>query len=216
MLRTNIALEPTLARPLLTMKKILPVLTSLTLAFAWPTQVSAAASGQSSALPSAATDTMPGRKVGEKAPDFTLETSAGKSVALRDLLKNGKVAVVFVRSAEWCPFCRAQLQALEKSRKEIEATGVQLIAISYDSPATNLAAAAKLGVTFPLLSDPGSKVIDAYGIRNNEATGRAEGIPHPVVFILDREGVIRVKLMRDSYRDRPESAEIIAGAKSIP
>jgi hypothetical protein len=35
------------------------------------------------------------------------------------------------------------------------------------------------------------------------------------VFILDQRGIIRVKLMRDNYRDRPESAEIVAGAKSI-
>lgn len=167
------------------------------------------------ALPSTATESMPGLKVGEKAADFTLKNSAGEEVALAALLKKGKVALVFVRSADWCPFCRKQLQALQASLKEIEATGVQLVSVSYDSPATLAAAATKLGVTFPMLSDTGSKVIDAYGIRNQEATGRGVGIPHPVVFILDQQGVIRVKLMRDGYRDRPESAEIIAGVKSI-
>ena len=167
------------------------------------------------ALPSAATEAMPGLKVGEKAVDFTLKNAAGEDVALQMLLKKGKVALVFVRSADWCPFCRKQLQALQATLKDIEATGVQLVAISYDAPATNTAAAAKLGLTFPLLSDTGSKVIDAYGIRNKEATGRGVGIPHPVVFVLDQKGVIRVKLMRDGYRDRPESAEIITAAKSI-
>ena len=67
----------------------------------------------------------------------------------------------------------------------------------------------------PLLSDTGSKIIDAYGIRNHEAKGRGDGVPHPVVYLLDQQGVIRVKLMRDGYRERPESAEIIAGAASI-
>ena len=167
------------------------------------------------ALPSAATEAMPGLKVGEKAADFTLQNSAGQPVALQELLKQGKVVLVFVRSADWCPFCRKQLQALQANLKEIEATGVQLVALSYDSPATNAAAAAKLGLTFPLLSDTGSKVIDAYGIRNHDATGRGAGIPHPVLFILDQQGTIRVKLMRDGYRDRPESAEIIAAAKSL-
>jgi peroxiredoxin len=166
-------------------------------------------------LPSSATEAMPGLKVGQKAVDFTLQNSTGETVALRDLLTKGKVALVFVRSADWCPFCRAQLQALQKSLTDIQATGVQMVAISYDSPATNAAAAKKLGLTFPLLSDIGNKVIDAYGIRNHEATGRADGIPHPVVFLLDQQGVIRVKLMRDGFRERPESAEIIAGVKSI-
>lgn len=167
------------------------------------------------ALPSTAAEAMPGLKVGEKAADFTLKNSAGEEVALAALLKKGRVALVFVRSADWCPFCRKQLQALQASLKEIETTGVQLVSVSYDSPATLAAAATKLGVTFPMLSDTGSKVIDAYGIRNQEATGRGVGIPHPVVFILDQQGVIRVKLMRDGYRERPESAEIIAAVKSI-
>lgn len=158
---------------------------------------------------------MPGLKVGEKAVDFILPNTGGKYVALQELLKTGKVALVFVRSADWCPFCRKQLQDLQKSLPEIAATGAQLIAISYDSPATNAAASAKLGLTFPLLSDPGSKIIDAYGIRNKEAKGRGVGIPHPVVFILDQQGVIRVKLMREGYKVRPESAEIIAGASGF-
>lgn len=167
-------------------------------------------------LTSLAAADQPGLKVGDAAPDFALTSSSGESVALTALLTKGPVALVFVRSADWCPFCRRQLQDLQKSLKEIEASGVQLVSISYDSEATLKAAAAKLGLTFPLLSDQGSKVIDAYGIRNHEATGRGAGIPHPVVYIVDQAGVIRAKLMRDGYRDRPESAEIIAGVKTLP
>jgi peroxiredoxin len=158
---------------------------------------------------------LPGLKVGDKAIDFTLQSNGGEHISLKALLAKSPVVLVFVRSADWCPFCRAQLQALQKDLKAIESTGARLIAVSYDAPATNATAAAKLALTFPLLSDTGSKTIDAYGIRNREATGRAEGIPHPVVYILDQHGVIRVKLMRDSYRDRPESEEIIAGVKRL-
>ena len=159
--------------------------------------------------------TMPGLGVGEKAVDFILPNTEGKYVALQGLLKSSKVALVFVRSADWCPFCRKQLQDLQTGLPEIAATGAQLVAISYDAPATNAAAAAKLGLSFPLLSDPGSKIIDAYGIRNLEAKGRGVGIPHPVVFILDQQGIIRVKLMREGYKVRPESVEIVAGANSF-
>lgn len=158
---------------------------------------------------------MPGLKVGDRAPDFTLANGSAEKVALAALLKQGPVALVFVRSADWCPFCRKQLQQLQAALGEIEATGVRVVALSYDAPAVNAAAVQKLGLTFPLLSDEGSKVIDAYGIRNQEAKGRGAGIPHPVVFVVDPAGVIRVKLMRDNYRDRPESAEIIAAVKSL-
>lgn len=158
---------------------------------------------------------LPGLKVGEKAPDFSLPSAAGPNLALRDLLAKGNVALVFVRSADWCPFCRTQLQDLQKSLAQIEGSGIQLVALSYDAPATNAAAVKKLGITFPLLSDAGSKVIDAYGIRNHEAKGRGAGIPHPVLFIVDRQGVIRAKLGRENYRARPESAEIIAAAQAV-
>jgi len=158
---------------------------------------------------------LPGLKIGEKAPEFSLAGAGGTQVALRDLLAKGNVALVFVRSADWCPFCRTQLQDLQKSLAQVEGSGVQLVAVSYDAPATNAAAVKKLGLTFPLLSDAGSKVIDAYGIRNHEAKGRGAGIPHPVVFVVDRDGVIRAKLGRENYRARPESAEIIAAARAL-
>ncbi|MEO5958701.1 MAG: peroxiredoxin family protein [Opitutaceae bacterium] len=197
------------------MKKYLIVLALLFAAARTPGAEMMSPPSAMPALRSAATDMMPGLKVGEKAPDFSLRNAAGEEIALQALLKKGKVALVFVRSADWCPFCRTQLQALQKDLPVIEAAGLQLVAISYDSPTTNIAAAAKLGLKFPLLSDPGSKVIDAYGIRNKEATGRAAGVPHPTVFILDSQGTIRAKLMRDGYRERPESAEIVLAAKSI-
>lgn len=156
----------------------------------------------------------PGLPVGAAAPDFTLSGAAGASLSLAALRAQGPVVLVFVRSADWCPFCQNQLKALEAARADIEAAGLRLVALSYDAPATNAAAAEKLGLGFPLLSDAGSKVIDAYGIRNLEAKGRGDGIPHPTVFIVDRSGVIRAKLAREGYQDRPESAEIIAAWKA--
>lgn len=158
---------------------------------------------------------VPGLKVGAQAAEFTLKNATGQDVALSAMLKQGNVALAFVRSADWCPFCRKQLQDLQQNLKAFRAAGVQIIALSYDAPATNAAAVAKLGLTFPLLSDQGSKVIDAYGIRNSDAKGPSAGVPHPVLFILDQKGTIRAKLARDHYRDRPESAEIIAAAQGI-
>jgi len=43
----------------------------------------------------------PGLKVGEKAPSFTLKDQSGKERTLEEFLKNGKVAIVFYRSAAW-------------------------------------------------------------------------------------------------------------------
>ncbi len=68
---------------------------------------------------------------------------------------------------------------LQTNLKEIEATGGQVVAISYDSTAILSRFAIKRSITYALLSDPGSKTIDAYGIRNGEAPERVKGIPYP-------------------------------------
>ncbi len=158
---------------------------------------------------------MPGVKVGEMAPEFTLMSGTGNEVSLADLRENGPVILVFVRSADWCPHCRRQLQNLEASRAVLEAMGAQLIALSYDDAATQAKAAAKLELTYPLLADPGSKTIDAYGIRNHEARGKGLGVPHPAIFIVDADGEIRAKLMEESYRDRPSREAIQAALEGL-
>lgn len=158
---------------------------------------------------------IPGLPVGAKAPSFSLRDATGAAVALASLTKSGPVALVFYRSADWCPYCKKQLQALQADLKKVEMSGVRVVGISYDAPATSAAAATKLGLTFPLLSDAGSATITAFGILNAEAKGKAAGVAHPVVFIVDGRGVIRAKLGRESYKDRPESGEIIAAVKSL-
>jgi peroxiredoxin len=90
-----------------------------------------------------------------------------------------------------------------------------LVVITYDSADLLKRVAAKRGITFLLLSDPGSKTIDAFGLLNKEASGRAQGVPHPGVFILDREGVIRKKLFQDGYKERHSSADLVRAMKEL-
>ena len=70
-------------------------------------------------------------------------------------------------------------------------------------------------ITFPLLSDPESKTIDAYHIRNEAAKGRAEGVPNPGTFIIDQEGVIRAKLFLEGYRERHTTEALVEAAKVV-
>ena len=70
-------------------------------------------------------------------------------------------------------------------------------------------------ITFPLLSDPESKTIDAYHIRNEAAKGRAEGVPNPGTFVVDREGVIRAKLFLEGYRDRHTTEALVEAAGAV-
>jgi peroxiredoxin len=107
------------------------------------------------------------------------------------------------------------LVQLQRDLKSIEAEGIQLVGISYDDTKILKAFSDRMKIAFPLLSDPGSRTIDAYHIRNEVANGRAKGVPNPGTFILDREGIIRAKLFLEGYRERHTTEALIEAAKSI-
>ena len=104
---------------------------------------------------------------------------------------------------------------LQRDLKSIEAEGIQLVGISYDDTKILKAFSDRMKIAFPLLSDPESKTIDAYHIRNEAAKGRAEGVPNPGTFIVDPAGVIRAKLFLEGYRDRHTAEALVQAAKTI-
>jgi peroxiredoxin len=104
---------------------------------------------------------------------------------------------------------------LQRDLRSIEDSGVQLVGISYDEPAVLKRASDRMKITFPLLSDQGSKTIDAYHIRNEAAKGRSEGVPNPGTFIVDQQGVIRAKLFLEGYRDRHTADALIKAARAV-
>jgi peroxiredoxin Q/BCP len=105
---------------------------------------------------------------------------------------------------------------LQRDLKSIEDAGVGVVGISYDSPQVLKRFSDRAKITFLLLSDPGSMIIDAYHIRNESARGKAEGVPNPGTFVLDREGVIRAKLFLEGYRTRHTTRALIEAAKAVP
>jgi AhpC/TSA family/Thiol:disulfide interchange protein DsbD, N-terminal len=99
---------------------------------------------------------------------------------------------------------------LQRSLADIRQQGLGLAAISYDSVETLRAFADKHQITFPLLSDAGSKTIRAWGILNADASGRAAGVPHPGTFVIDPGGTIVSRAFEQSYMDRDTAASILA------
>ena len=99
---------------------------------------------------------------------------------------------------------------LQTNQEKLRAAGLQVVAVSYDSMETLRRFAVKRKITFPLLSDSDSKVIDSFGIRNREvAGGRIDGVPYPGTFIVGPQGIIRTKLFHNGYKERHTSADII-------
>ena len=160
-------------------------------------------------------ENLAGLNVGDKAPPFDLKNQTGEFVKLTGLLQKGPVAVVFYRSADWCPFCQKHLVALQEGLTEIKAAGLQLVGISYDPVEALDRFAKKRGIAFAMLSDPGSETIKAWKLLNAEAKGKGEGIPHPMTYIVDPTGVIRAKLGHEGYQLRHSAQELIEAAKPL-
>ena len=149
-----------------------------------------------------AAETIGGLKPGAKAPFFSLQDQAGKPQTLSTLSGRNGLLLLFFRSADWCPFCKGQLVDLEGMQKAFAAKGIGVAAVSYDSPAILADFAKRRAITYPLLSDPSSKLIDGFGIRNREATGMQAGIPYPGYFLIDPHGVINKRFFETEYYNR--------------
>jgi len=61
-----------------------------------------------------------------------------------------------------------------------------------------------------MLADPDSKIIRAYGVLNQEATGMQKGFARPGYFFIDPSGIIREKFFEPRYRERLTGNSIIS------
>jgi thioredoxin-dependent peroxiredoxin len=98
---------------------------------------------------------------GDAAPDFTLPDAQGNAVSLSSL--RGKRVIIYFYPAAMTPGCTKEACDFRDSLSSLAAAGFAVIGISPDSPAKLAKFAERDGLTFPLLSDPDHKVLDAYG-----------------------------------------------------
>ena len=99
---------------------------------------------------------------------------------------------------------------------------IKVYALSVDPPDANRKLAEKIAsdgkgkVRFPLLSDPDHKTIDAYGLRDPAYKGQnVDGIPHPAVYIINKEGKVSWARIESDYRKRPTNDELLAALNSL-
>ena len=70
-------------------------------------------------------------------------------------------------------------------------------------------------ITFPLLSDPESKTIKAYGILNREEKGKSAGVPYPGTYVVDKNGVVRAKLFHEGPFQRHTIDDLLKAAAEV-
>ena len=98
---------------------------------------------------------------------------------------------------------------------DFEALGVNLAALSYDDGDTFAEFAEAQDIGYALLSDRRARYIGKLGIRNKqyERGHFAHGVPHPGVFFINADGVIRLKRAVPGYRDRPPLDELLSAVR---
>ncbi|ACT59931.1 peroxiredoxin family protein [Hirschia baltica] len=144
-------------------------------------------------------------------------SSAGDVTSLPALMGEKGVTVAFVRSADWCPYCKKQMIDLDKIAPQLEKLGFPLVALSYDAPETLAKFKEKHELSYTFVSDTDSANIKAFGLLNEkyEVGSRAYGIPHPAVMVISSDNVIVEKLMEEGYKKRPASEAVLEAVQSV-
>lgn len=159
-----------------------------------------------------------GPAVGTSIPaDFAGRTAKGDAVNYADVAGENGMVLAFVRSASWCPFCQTQMKDLQTIAADLKERGYELAVMSYDEPKVLDQFAKKQNISYTLLSDKDSKVINALGIRETsyKEDSMAYGVPKPVIFVIDPAGMIQSKLALEGYRDRPPLEDVMAEVDRI-
>ncbi|MCG7568114.1 AhpC/TSA family protein [Pseudoalteromonas sp. CnMc7-15] len=169
---------------------------------------------------------------GLSVPDVTLKDTQGQPVALKQLLAN-KPTVLVVYRGGWCPYCSKQLKNIQNIEQQIAEMGLQIIAVSPDSPA-KLAQSTISSPTYQLLSDDQLALAQAMGLafflddktakvyRNKLGVNfvgldgeQKVALPVPAVFVLDTQGMVHFQYANPNYRVRLSEPLLLAAAKQV-
>ncbi|MFI0479287.1 thioredoxin-dependent thiol peroxidase [Actinomadura sp. 9N215] len=126
---------------------------------------------------------------GDVAPDFELPDADAQPVSLASL--RGRRAILYFYPAALTPGCTKEAVDFQGSLGELADAGVAVVGISPDKPAKLAKFREKEGLTFPLLSDADTEVLQAYGAYGEKKLyGRVVVGVIRSTFIIDAEGKI--------------------------
>lgn len=164
--------------------------------------------------------------VGAKMPEFQLQDHDSKTVSSSGLLAKGRLVLCFIRG-RWCPFCVAQMEAMNLIFPEIERAGAILATISPQTVQQSFFMRDQHKLRFPLLSDAGNQVARQLGLtyrvpdEQRAVYQRAfvnlpfvNGddsweLPIPATYIVDRDGTVLYASADEDYTERPEPGDIL-------
>lgn len=165
-------------------------------------------------------------------PDVSVKNTAGKSIKLRDIVKEQPTIFVFYRGG-WCPYCNQHLADLKKIEDDLANEGYEVFAISADRPDLLQATMEKNELSYTLMSDAPMAAAKAFGIafKVDDATVKRYKeygidlekdsgydhhlLPAPAVFIVDTKGMIKFSYVNPNYKDRIDGGILLSAAKAF-
>jgi peroxiredoxin len=169
--------------------------------------------------------------VGDTAPDFILPDATGRKISLYETLKQSPVILVFYRGG-WCPYCNLELRAYQRLLPEIRKYGIQLIAISPQTPDASLSTQEKNALSYLVLSDTKNQASKSFGILFNLPAYLSElyagfgndltkindagtwALPLPATYVIGQDGKIIKSFVETDYRVRMEPQEALTALKA--
>jgi thioredoxin-dependent peroxiredoxin len=100
-------------------------------------------------------------EAGQPAPDFTLTSSDGSQVNLKDY--RGKWVVLYFYPKDFTSGCTLEAHNFQRDLTKYQQSGAVILGVSVDSAQSHKDFCAKEGLNFKLLADPDGKVSSEYG-----------------------------------------------------
>jgi len=128
-------------------------------------------------------ETLTTPQAGTAAPNFTAQTTSGKTVHLRDF--QGKKLVLYFYPKDDTPGCTVEACGLRDEYQKIREQGAEVLGVSVDSTASHQKFTEKFHLPFPLLADTEKTVSKAYGALNEKSN-----MSRRITFLIDEHGKI--------------------------
>jgi len=171
-------------------------------------------------------------KTGDKIPDFMLANAEGRFVRRDDLLAKGPVVLSFYRG-RWCPYCSAELDALNAVATRIRDSGATLAAVTAEAGGEAIRTKFERKFDFEILCDLDNglalecglvfkltpEVQKAY-LETNLDLPKLYGntswfLPIPATYVVDVGGTIREAYVNPDFRDRLDPVAILAAIERL-
>lgn len=131
-----------------------------------------------------ASEVMP--RNGEPAPPFHAERLTGGTLAVPHDLRGRVLAIRFW--ADWCPYCKTEMQALEPVYRRLNPLGLEILAVNVAQDRDTVAAFMRsLDVSYPVLLDPDGATARRYGVTTL-----------PMTWLVDRRGRLAGKIVGEA------------------